>query len=122
MKNLIQNEDYKGYYGTAEFSSEDEVFYGKIAFIRSLILYQAENSKELKQAFYAAVDDYLEDCKNDGVEPEKPCKGSFNVRIGEELHCQAALLSLKMDEKLNEFVTEAVKERIEKIKKEKKIA
>lgn len=72
--------------------------------------------------FIAAVDDYLEDCKRDGVEPEKPCKGSFNVRIGEELHCQVALLALMLDEKLNEFVTEAVKERVEKVKKEKRIA
>lgn len=119
MKNLM---NYKGYYGTAEYSPEDEVFFGKIAFIRSLIMYQAENAKDIKQAFYNAVDEYLEDCKNDGVEPEKPCKGSFNVRIGEELHCEAAVLALVLDEKLNEFVTEAVKERVEKVKKEKSIA
>lgn len=119
MKNLLK---YKEYYGTAEFSPDDEVFFGKIAFIRSLINYQADNAKELKQAFQDAVDDYLETCKERGIEPEKPFKGSFNVRIGEELHSEAAIYAEVMGESLNKFVFESVKERVDKLKKDKQIA
>ena len=42
-------------------------------------------------AFEEAVDDYLELCKEEGKEPEKPFKASFNVRTGTDLHRKAAL-------------------------------
>lgn len=109
MKDLLQ---YKGYYGTAEFSPDDEVFFGKIAFIRSLVLYQAENAKELKQAFQEAVNDYLETCKDQGIEPEKPCKGSFNVRVGEELHSKTAIFAEQHNTSINNVVKEALEKYI----------
>ena len=55
---------YKGYVGSVEFSEEDGIFYGKVMGVRSLISYERENEKELLNDFYAAVDDYLEFCKN----------------------------------------------------------
>ena len=100
--------EYKGYYGTAEFSPDDEVFFGKIAFIRSLILFQADTAKELKQAFQEAVDDYIQTCKKQGIKPERPCKGSFNVRVGEELHCKAAIYAEQHDTSINNVVKEAL--------------
>ena len=44
MKNLIE---YKGYLGSVEFSSEDEVFFGKIQGIRSLISYEGTTASDL---------------------------------------------------------------------------
>jgi predicted HicB family RNase H-like nuclease len=38
-----------------------------------------------------AVDDYLETCSSQSICAEKPCKGSFNVRIGHKLHLSAML-------------------------------
>jgi len=45
----------------------------------------------LRASFEAAIDDYLALCEEKGIEPDKPFKGSFNVRIGSQLHRQAAL-------------------------------
>ena len=45
-----------------------------------------------------------------GKEPDKPFKGVFNVRIGEELHREATIIA--GDRSLNAFVTEAIKEKI----------
>ncbi|MFA6990182.1 MAG: type II toxin-antitoxin system HicB family antitoxin [Candidatus Gastranaerophilaceae bacterium] len=104
--------EYKGYYGTAEYSPDDEVFYGKIAFIRSLILYEAETAKELKQSFQEAVDDYIQTCEEAGIPLEKPCKGSFNVRVGEELHCKAAIYAEQHNTSINSIVKEALEKYI----------
>lgn len=38
---------YKGYTGCIEFSAEDNVYFGKIIGIRSLISYEGETAKEL---------------------------------------------------------------------------
>ena len=104
--------EYKGYYGTAEYSPDDEVFYGRIAFIRSLVLFQADSAKELKNSFQEAVDDYIETCKEQGIKPERPCKGSFNIRIGEELHCKAAIYAQQHETSINNVVKEALEKYI----------
>ena len=67
MNNTIQ---YKGYVGSVEFLEEDDIFYGKVMGIRSLISYEGESAAELLNDFHCAVDDYLKTCKTEGKEPE----------------------------------------------------
>ena len=45
---------------------------------------------QLEADFIAAIDSYITDCKHESVEPEKPFKGNFNVRISPQLHQKAA--------------------------------
>ena len=113
MKNLIK---YKGYLGSVEYSDEDDCLFGKIQGIRGLISYEGQTVKELKQDFYNAVDEYIKDCKKLGKQPEKPFKGCFNIRTGIDLHRKAYILAQKNETSLNNFVTEAIKEKIEKEK------
>jgi len=75
-----------GYLGSIEASIEDGVLFGKLECVTTLVNYEGETVKELQAAFEAAVDDYLTTCTAKGYEPETPCKGSFNVRIGHDLH------------------------------------
>lgn len=105
MKNMMR---YKGYYGSVEFSAEDELFCGKLAFIRDLVLFEAEDAKGLVRAFHQAVDDYLDLCTEQGRQPETPFKGSFNIRPGRELHARAALLARQRDLPLNALVSAAL--------------
>ena len=60
---------YKGYFGSVEFSAEDQCLHGKILAIDSLILYSGESVAEIKKAFEETVDDYLADCAKRGVPP-----------------------------------------------------
>ena len=106
MKNTME---YKGYVGNVEFSEEDEVFFGKVIGIRSLISYEGETAKELIKDFHDAVDDYLALCEAEGKEPEKAYKGSFNIRISPELHKQAVRCAESNQMSLNSFVEKALK-------------
>lgn len=105
MKNMIE---YQGYFGSVNFSDEDEVFFGKVEFIRSLISYEGTDVQSLKSAFYKAVDEYLSDCAENEIEPEHPFKGSFNIRPGTQLHRQAAITAQQRGINLNTLVTEAL--------------
>ena len=101
--------EYKGYIGSVVFSESDGVFYGKVQGIRSLISYEGTNAKELVADFHCSVDDYLFLCEQDGTTPEVAYKGSFNIRIGSELHKKAAVYALLHDQSLNSFIEEAVR-------------
>ena len=101
--------DYKGYSGTVEYSMADNVLFGKVLGIKGLISYEGDSVQALKDDFKNAVDNYLEECAEDGVEPQKPYKGSFNVRISPELHRTIALYSASRGQTLNSTVEEALK-------------
>lgn len=68
IKNIME---YKGYLGSVEFSEEDEMFFGRVLGIRSLISYEGDNAKDLISDFHAAVDEYLKLCEDEGKKPEK---------------------------------------------------
>ena len=107
MKNMM---DYRGYLGSVNYNDEDEVFYGKVEYIRSLVSYEGYDVSSLRASFHEAVDDYLALCENKGTEPEKPFKGSFNIRLGSDLHRRAALKAIERGINLNKLVTEAVEQ------------
>ena len=109
MKNLME---YKGYIGSVEFSQDDCLFYGKVQGIRSLISYEGKNAEDLVSDFHGAVDDYLELCTEEGKEPEKAYKGSFNVRISPELHQKIAIYAMEHDISLNSFVERSVEKEL----------
>ena len=105
MKDMMM---YKRYYGSVHYSDEDQIFHGKIEFIRSLVSYEGADVKSLRMGFEAAVNDYLELCEEENKEPEKSFKGSFNVRTGPDLHRKAALFAKSKGTNLNSIITDAL--------------
>lgn len=105
MNNLLE---YNGYFGNIDISIEDGVIHGKLLYINDLVTFEADNVTDLKNAFKESVDDYLEYCKQKGKEPEKPYKGSFNVRISPENHKKAVAQATRRGLTLNQFVERAI--------------
>lgn len=66
----------------------------------------------LEAAFHEAVDDYLVTCAELGREPEKPFKGSFNVRIAPELHERVMIAATQQGMTLNRFVAETLSQAV----------
>lgn len=109
MKDAIT---YKGYIGLVHYSAEDDIFHGKIEAINDLIMFEGKSVQELKKAFQNAVNDYVETCAALGREPQKPFKGSFNIRISSDLHRKAAAKASIMGLSLNQLVQKALEEEV----------
>jgi predicted HicB family RNase H-like nuclease len=99
---------YKNYNGTVEYSKEDSCLFGKVVGIKSLLSYEGNSIKELQKDFEMVIDEYLSDCEERGVQPEKPYKGTFNVRISPELHRNIAVYAIEHGKSLNAVVEEAI--------------
>jgi len=105
---------YKGYLGTIDPDIESGELFGKLAFVRDLVTYEAATLKELQREFHTAVDTYLESCAELGKKPDQPFKGTFNVRISPDLH-RAAVIASSESSSLNAFVGEAISEKLRRI-------
>ncbi len=99
---------YKDYYGSVDISLEDDCLFGKLEFIEPLVTFEGQNVEELQSAFHEAVDDYIATCEQLGRMPQKPYSGSFNVRVGQELHAGAVRCARLRDLSLNELVKQAL--------------
>jgi predicted HicB family RNase H-like nuclease len=104
--------EYKGYLGTVEYDDEAKIFHGDIINTRDVITFQGTTVNEIERAFKDSINDYIAWCKEDGIEPEKPYSGKFNIRLPPELHRQAAVLAKKRRVSLNSFVEKAITDEI----------
>ncbi len=109
---------YKDFTGSIEVSREGDayVIHGKILFINDLVTYEADNLQKINAEFQAAVDDYIDTCKQLGIEPHKSYSGSFNVRIGPEAHQRLSRFALQNDKKINSVVKDAIEEYLDRKK------
>lgn len=101
---------YKGYCGSINIDSENNLLYGKVEFIRALITYEAKDVRSLIKAFHESIDNYLAFCNEQKIEAEQPFKGSLNVRIGKERHRKTWLAARSLDKSLNEYICQALDE------------
>ena len=99
---------YKGYTAAIEYSVEDKVLHGKIDGIDDLVSFCSEDALEIETEFHAAVDGYLDFCKEMGKEPNKVYSGTFNVRIKPELHKQLSITAIHNHRSLNAEVENAI--------------
>jgi predicted HicB family RNase H-like nuclease len=63
---------YKNYLARIEFDERDNIFVGRVLGPRSIISFHGETVSELRHEFEVAIDDFLNDCKEQGIPPEKP--------------------------------------------------
>lgn len=106
---------YKGYDASIHYSPKDRIFFGVVEDIADKITFEGESVDELENDFHEAVDDYLEFCQSVGKSPDKPYRGSFNVRISPELHKKACQQARQKEISLNQFVEEAIRAQVESI-------
>lgn len=104
--------EYKGYIGIVEYDSDAKLFHGDIVNTRDVVTFQGTTVNEIEKAFRESIDDYISWCKEEGVEPEKPYSGKFNVRLSPELHREIAITSKKMNVSINSFVEKALKDEL----------
>jgi predicted HicB family RNase H-like nuclease len=106
--------EYQGYKAKVTYSREDDVLVGRVIDVDALIMFSGSSIAELKAEFQAAIDSYLAECAELGIQPEKPYKGSFNVRVGCEAHRKAANKAKAWGVSLNEFVRLAIEQAVDR--------
>lgn len=75
--------------------------------------FEGESVKELTNAFYEAVDDYLAYCEDEGIEPDKSYSGVLNVRLTPAIHRHIAILARRAGQTLNAYIKETLEEKAE---------
>jgi predicted HicB family RNase H-like nuclease len=104
---------YKEFIGSVNYSADDHIFFGKIEGITDLVTFEGTSVDELENAFQEMVNLHIEDCKREGKPVEKSYKGSFNVRISQELHKKAAQAASVKGITLNQLVKRAISREVE---------
>jgi len=108
--------EFKGYQGSVHYNDEDRCFFGKIEHIKDLVSFEGNDVASLRNAFEDGVNDYLETCKVAHKVPEKPFKGSFNIRTGSELHRLAYVYAQEKKMNLNQVVIAALEKYLPKLR------
>ena len=67
--------NYKGFFGSVNYSAEDECLFGKITGITDLVTFEGDSIQSLKSAFVEAVEDYILLCQEAGKAPEFIAQG-----------------------------------------------
>jgi predicted HicB family RNase H-like nuclease len=97
-----------GYTARIEFDERDNLFVGRILGLRSIVSFHGETVARLRREFAVAVKDYLQDCAERGVEPEKPASGKLLLRVPPEVHSRAIVAAQAKGKSLNQWATEAL--------------
>lgn len=101
---------HKGYTARVEFDERDGIFVGRVLGLRAIISFHGEAVSELRSAFDAAIEDFLRDCKEQGVRPEKPASGKLMLRVPPEVHGAALVAAQAAGKSLNQWATEVLEE------------
>jgi predicted HicB family RNase H-like nuclease len=101
---------FKGYTARVEYDERDNIFIGRILGIRDTISFHGETVEQLRSEFELAVKDYLADCKERGLSPEKPASGKLLLRVPAEVHGRALIAAQAAGKSLNQWATEALQQ------------
>ena len=102
----MSNMTFNGYTARVEYDARDDIFVGRILGVRDIISFHASSVGELHEAFRAALEDYLSDCAERGVAPEKPASGKVMLRIRPEVHAAATVAAQRAGKSLNQWADE----------------
>ncbi|MOA31035.1 HicB family protein [compost metagenome] len=102
----MSNMSYKGYTARIEFDERDDIFVGRVLGVRDIISFHADSVAGLHAEFSQAVDDYLADCAEQGISPEKPASGKVMLRIRPEVHAAASIAAQAAGKSLNQWADE----------------
>jgi predicted HicB family RNase H-like nuclease len=100
--------NHKGYTARIEYDERDNIFVGRVLGLRSIISFHGETVADLRHEFEVAIEDFLNDCKEQGIKPEKPASGKLMLRVPPEIHGAALVAAQASGKSLNQWATEVL--------------
>ena len=101
---------YKNYTARIEFDERDNIFTSRVLGLRSIISFHGITVASLRREFKTAIDEFVRDCEERGVKPEKPASGKVLLRIPPAIHGAALVAAQAAGKSLNQWATEALQE------------
>lgn len=99
---------YKGYTGRVEFDAEDNILFGEVIGLRDIITFQGTTVEEIVKSFHKSVDTYLNFCKEENQQPEKPFSGKIPFRTTPEIHYRIYMAAQLADRSINAWMNEVL--------------
>lgn len=99
---------YKGYIAEIWYEEDDRAFHGHVQGIRDTVHFTGTSPDELSQAFHDSVDDYLDFCRERGVEPQKPYSGKIALRTTPEIHALLGKAASMDGKSVNQWVSDTL--------------
>ena len=99
---------YKGYVAEIWYEEDDRAFHGLVHGIRDTVHFTGSNPDELSQAFHDSVDDYLDFCKERGMEPEKSYSGRLALRTSPEIHALLDRAAASDGKSVNQWISDTL--------------
>ena len=103
---------HKGYAARVEFDERDNIFVGRVLGIRTMISFHGQTVAELRAEFERAVEDFVRDCKEKGLKPQKPASGKLLLRVPPEVHGAALVAAQAAGKSLNQWATELLQDAV----------
>ena len=101
---------YKGYTARVDFDERDSIFVGRVLGLRDIISFEGSTVAKLRTEFQAAINDFLRDCAERGLTPEKPASGKMMLRVPPEIHAAATVAAQASGKSLNQWATEVLRD------------
>jgi predicted HicB family RNase H-like nuclease len=99
-----------GYTARVDFDERDNIFVGRVLGVRDIISFHGETVDQLRGEFESAVQDYLADCEERGISPDRPTSGKLLLRMPPEVHGKALVAAQAAGKSLNQWATEVLQE------------
>jgi predicted HicB family RNase H-like nuclease len=103
---------HKNYSARIDYDERDNIFVGRVLGLRAIISFHGQTVKELRKNFELAIDDYVAECGEQGVSPERPASGRLLLRLPPEIHGRAMIVAQAHGKSLNQWVTETLQRAI----------
>ena len=100
--------DYKGYFADVEYDDSVKEFSGCTVNMSDVLSFAGKTVEELERAFRETVDAYLDWCKSDGVDPDRPYKGSISLRVSPEVHRDLDIVAKRMGLSVNKLLQNTI--------------
>ena len=101
---------HKGYTARIDFDERDNIFVGRVLGLHTTISFHGETVAELRTACETAIDEFLLDCQEQGIRPEKPASGKLMLRVPPEIHGAALVAAQAAGKSLNQWATDVLEE------------
>ena len=96
-----------------DYDEHNNIFAVRILGIRAIISFQGDTVDQLRAEFELSIKDYLADCKDPGIPPDKPASGKLLLRVPPEIHGRALVAAQAAGKSLNQWATEVLEQAVQ---------